>query len=170
MSRRPQLQLRFGGVLGQLADSRGRIVASAVVAFVGAGALEYGSHTVASDAQISREAQTLLDSGLMGVLTAVLVALVLAGVRARRSLVYEQIQRVAELNHHVRNALEVIVSSTYLVKPENMAAVLASAEKIENTLRDLFPSVGEHGILDRTSETNSHSATARKGTPGESLQ
>ncbi len=146
MARPAQFQLTFGRILSRLANSRRRIAASAVVSFVGIGALEYGSHTLASDANISREAQTLLDAALMGLLAVGIVVVVLAGVRARRAIVYEQIRMVAELNHHVRNALEVIVSSTYLVRPDNMSALLASVEKIENTLSSLFPAMGEQEV------------------------
>ncbi len=133
-------------MIGRLANSRARIAVSALLSLLVIGALEYGSHTLASDSNISREAQTLLDAGLMGLLAAVIVVVVLTGVRARRAIVYEQIRMVAELNHHVRNALEVIVSSTYLVRPENMTALLASVERIESTLNGLFPAMSEHDL------------------------
>ena len=51
---------------------------------------------------------------------------------------------IAELNHQVRNALQVIVYGEYSPdKHSHRSAVLAGVEKIHDALRELFPLVGE---------------------------
>jgi hypothetical protein len=48
-------------------------------------------------------------------------------------------EKVAELNHHVRNALQVIRDSHLLPEERQAQAVIESVERIDRTLRHLFP-------------------------------
>jgi uncharacterized membrane protein len=51
----------------------------------------------------------------------------------------QEMHTVAELNHHVRNALQVIRDSHLLPEDKQAQAVIESVERIDNTLRRLFP-------------------------------
>ena len=59
--------------------------------------------------------------------------------RGRRYLV-ERLRTIAEMNHHVRNALEVITNSAYLQQEDKLRRVLCeSSERIEWALREVLP-------------------------------
>ena len=68
--------------------------------------------------------------------------LVLAGVRKRRLYLADEIQRVAELNHTVRNSLHVIALAHHAGDEEHRAMVLENTTRIDDKLRELFPVVG----------------------------
>jgi len=70
----------------------------------------------------------------------------LVGARARRLAVLDHVRKIAELNHNVRNALDVILAAQYLsqdVAERDRKLIVASVERIDQTLRHLFPAVGE---------------------------
>jgi len=72
--------------------------------------------------------------------------LLLMGARARRLAFLEHLRKIAELNHNVRNALAVIQSTQYLSQDsaeQNRRIVLASVDRIDQTLSHLFPTIGE---------------------------
>jgi len=90
--------------------------------------------------------------------------LLLVGARARRLAVLEHIRKVAELNHNVRNALTVISATQYLtaeMAEHDRKMMMESVERINTTLRHLFPVVGERKA-DRTMRIQND---ARRGTP-----
>ena len=59
-------------------------------------------------------------------------------------------ETVAELNHHVRNALQVIRESHYLPEDRQAQAVMESVDRIDRTLKHLFPSTASR--FDRKKE------------------
>jgi hypothetical protein len=77
---------------------------------------------------------------------AAITYVLLTGARARRLAVLEHIRKVAELNHNVRNALDVILSTHYLsaaLAEQDRKVVMSSIERIDRTLNHLFPVIGE---------------------------
>jgi len=60
--------------------------------------------------------------------------------------VVDDLRRIAQLNHEVRNALQVIVYGEYesaATPTEHRTAILGSVEQIDKTLRQLFPVIGD---------------------------
>ncbi len=117
-----------------------------VVVLFGASAslMEYLIHLVVTTSSALPSVQALANSVILGFFAAFFGLLVLTAAGERRHKVRDDLRRIAELNHQVRNALQVIVYSEY--SPNNSqhrAAVLEGVEKIEATLRELFPLVGE---------------------------
>jgi hypothetical protein len=76
-----------------------------------------------------------------------LVWVLLAAVRARQKQVQQQIRVVADLNHHLRNALTIILASEYLRESEKATAILASVERIDATLQLLLPQPSAPGTV-----------------------
>ncbi len=73
--------------------------------------------------------------------------LILRGMIARRRMVEDELCRVAELNHTLRNALEVIVLAHYSgTDYEHKTMVLDCTNKIDQKLKELFPSTGKTRI------------------------
>jgi hypothetical protein len=86
---------------------------------------------------VSRFPLRVQDAVITGALAATLVFLLLKGSERRRWQVAAQLQAVADLNHNVRNALEVIVGSEYLPQPEKVRVVLESVARIDRTLEGI---------------------------------
>lgn len=84
------------------------------------------------------------DSLVLGIFAAFFGLLVLTAARNRHHKVQDDLRRIAELNHQVRNALQVIVYGEYSPNDaSHRSAVLEGVEKIQSALRELFPLVGE---------------------------
>jgi len=81
-----------------------------------------------------------IQSAVAGTIGAVLVGSVLALVLYRREVLRRQLGVVAELNHQVRNALEIIAgSTTRIADRKTVATILEAVARIDVTLRSLFP-------------------------------
>jgi hypothetical protein len=105
-----------------------------------AAVLEYVTHLTVDHFSVSDSLHASLDATVMSVMTLLLVGFSVGALRERRTRVSEGIRSVAELNHHVRNALQVIRDAHYLPEDEQADAVLNSVDRIDATLRRLFPS------------------------------
>lgn len=81
-----------------------------------------------------------VQAAVAGTISALLVGSVLALVIYRRALMQRQLLVVAELNHQVRNALEIIASSTSrIADKKTVTTILDAVNRIDVTLRSLFP-------------------------------
>ncbi len=88
-------------------------------------------------------AESAVQAAIVGIGTSVVAYLLLAARRERRILIREEIARVAELNHHLRNSLQIIVGAHYIAKDEEHAKMmLESAQAIDQVLKRLFPAAG----------------------------
>jgi hypothetical protein len=81
-----------------------------------------------------------LSNGLTGVAVGLLY-LQLSGIeRERRAQVQQQLRTIAEMNHHIRNALQVIAyASAATDKAQSVNLVSQSVERIEWALREVLP-------------------------------
>jgi hypothetical protein len=60
--------------------------------------------------------------------------------RQRNRRLVERLRIIEEMNHHVRNALEVVSSSAYLQQDQELRTMLReSSERIEWALREILP-------------------------------
>jgi len=99
------------------------------------------------DIGVARAVLQVQDAILTGGLAAALVWVLLAAVEVRQKQVQQQIRVVADLNHHLRNALTIILASEYLRESEKATAILESVERIDTTLRLLLPQPSPPGTV-----------------------
>jgi hypothetical protein len=93
---------------------------------------------------ISPNLHAALQAGIVGLGAGFALWLVLLGVIDRRRIVADELRRVAELNHTIRNSLEVIVLAHYSEADcEHKMIVLECTNRIDQTLRKLFPVIGK---------------------------
>jgi hypothetical protein len=104
-----------------------------------AGSMEFITHLVVSRMHTPLEFHAFIDASVMCFMTMTLVGVAIASIRARRQAAVRQIRAVAELNHHLRNALQVIAQSRYLPEEKQSQAVLVSIGRIDEALRRLVP-------------------------------
>jgi Na+-transporting methylmalonyl-CoA/oxaloacetate decarboxylase beta subunit len=126
-------------VVARLDESPRHAAAVAIITGVAAGVVEYVVHTLVMHTVLSRRVPAMVDSAIMSLIAGVLVYMVLAEARTRRRILMQHLRNVAELNHEVRNSLQMIVYSKFLPPQAQAEAILESVQRIENTLRDLFP-------------------------------
>jgi hypothetical protein len=152
----PALSLRpqFERVLLWILRSPLRIAAAVLAFGASASLIEGGVHLAVRTLNAPLLTQAFADSIVLGIAAAFFGLLVLTTARDRHHKVQDDLRKIAELNHQVRNALQVIVYGEYSPdSSSHRAAVLAGVEKIQNTLRELFPLVGER-TDDRPWETH----------------
>ena len=133
----------FERILSRVASSP-ILIATVVVLFsLSAALLEYLIHTTALWATKSVSTQAVMDAVLVGVAAAFAPLLLLLAARERRRRVLDDLRKIAEINHHVRNALQSIVYNQYLPRSdETRNAILDGVSRIDGILRELFPVVG----------------------------
>jgi hypothetical protein len=79
----------------------------------------------------------LFDAGLTAAAIAVLVSLILT---VSRHAHRQQESNAAEVNHQIRNALQLIVNAEYRAEDTNRRGlIMESVARIDRTLRTLFP-------------------------------
>jgi hypothetical protein len=61
--------------------------------------------------------------------------------RQRREHLRRRLETIADMNHHVRNALQVIAFSTHQKSQEEIAAIKDSVNRIQWALRELLPKI-----------------------------
>lgn len=120
-------------------DSRATAIATVILCGAVAGTLEYATHLAVAHMRPPLEFHAGVDAGVIAILTMTIVTGGIAAARARRRRVVEEMRTVAELNHHVRNALQVIRDSHLLPEDQQTQAVIESVDRIDQTLRRLFP-------------------------------
>jgi hypothetical protein len=89
-----------------------------------------------------------LDAVLSGVLAGVMVWILLGLVHGRRRRLIEYVRRVADLNHHIRNALQVIVYQATLAHtdPEQIQQVENAVRRVDAALHEIFPIIGDRKV------------------------
>jgi hypothetical protein len=81
-----------------------------------------------------------IDSVLTGSLGGAVVYTLLRMTQQRRTFIFQQLQQVAELNHGIRNALEIITGEMYLSEDSlTVRNVLTAVDQIQDTLERVYP-------------------------------
>ena len=142
----PALSLRpqFEKVLLWILRSRLRVTAAVLVFGASASLIEGAIHLAVRTLNAPPVAQAFGDALVLGIFAAFFGLLVFTAARNRHHKMQDDLRRIAELNHQVRNALQVIVYGEYSPNDaSHRSAVLEGVEKIQAALRELFPLVGE---------------------------
>ncbi len=130
-----------GKLLAEITDSTVKMAVLVLGLALTAAAVEFSFHMTILRRDFSPVARGMMEAALIGAMMGAVVWVGLAAARARRRVMAREMQRVAELNHNVRNALQVIVYNEHLRGPVQASAVLDSAARIEHTIKELFPTV-----------------------------
>lgn len=88
----------------------------------------------------SRRAVIQASDLLGGVIAGILVFRLLQYERERRRLIHQRLQTIADTNHHIRNALQVISGTAYsAADQEQLSAIRESVSRIQWALREILP-------------------------------
>lgn len=133
---------RLGRFVGHVSDSpsyRHVAVGFSIVSF---GGIEFAVHEGLAGLELPPFANSLVDAGLVGLSFGLAVWALLLGNCERRTRVREDLERIAELNHEIRNALQVITHSHYNADLKHRQLVMDSVTRIDAVLKRIFPVVG----------------------------
>jgi len=121
-------------------DSAGRLV----LICVGLGMLVWGfgfgfDRLLARDG-VTRTEILVTSNGLTGLIAGFLFYNLALKERIRREIIRDRLHVIADMNHHIRNALQVITYATAVGKDdESVEMIRSSVERIEWTLREVLP-------------------------------
>ncbi len=132
----------LGRLVGHMSDrsSHTLVAVGAAVAFFAA--VEFIVHEVLARLALPPLTGAVLDASLVGCSFGFAVWVLLLGNRERRLRVRMELERIAELNHEIRNALQIIIDSHFDSNPTRRDMVLESVSRVDAALKRVFPVVG----------------------------
>lgn len=139
---RRTLSYRLGHFLVQLSERRWTRLLVSVVLGIAGGVVEVIAYQVFQFLP-SRELVWLGHAFVVSSFVFLLTYVELSVVRERRVRVVREIAVLANLNHHIRNALVAIQYAAYTSQDKrNIELITASIERIDRILKDLYPALG----------------------------
>ena len=124
----------------QTEDSRSRDLLMFAVVVVVVGAIGIGFDDVLLKEGVRRLDIMALSNGLTGIAAGLIYFQITRIERERRATTQQRLRTIAEMNHHIRNALQVIAyASAATDKTRSMELISQSVERIEWALREVLP-------------------------------
>jgi len=121
-------------------DSRARLVALCLLVVVLVWMVGYGFDRLLAHDGVTRIDILLITNGLTGIVAGLLFYSLTNYERLRRNLIRNRLRTIAEMNHHIRNSLQVITYANATGKTsESMEMIRSSVERIEWALREVLP-------------------------------
>ena len=117
--------------------SRDLLVCLAVVLIVGA--IGFGFDILLGSEGVPRRDLLLLSNMLTGVVAGFLYYQLGRIERERRIAMQQRLRTIAEMNHHIRNSLQVITYATLQDRADSVELIRTSVERIEWALREVLP-------------------------------
>ncbi len=134
--------LSVGNFIGRLSDSRRHIAITALVFIIFFGFVDYLVDYAMIVAGVDDKLHSALQATIVGVIAGITVYLLLRARGERRRVINDEIDRVVELNHSLRNSLEIIAHSHYVTSEEvRKTMLLETAQKMSDKLTELFPTM-----------------------------
>jgi hypothetical protein len=133
---------RLSILVGQLSDFNMRIGLSVAVGTVLFGLLGFAADSTMTSLRIPDDIHAGMVGAIVGLGAGLAFWLLLAGLRERRIFLADEIHRLAELNHTVRNSLNLITLAHHSADEAHKKLILESTAHIDEKLRELFPVVG----------------------------
>lgn len=121
-------------------DPRSRDLVIFTVVVVVVGAIGMGFDQLLLKEGVRRLDIIALSNGLTGIAAGLLYFQITRIERERRATTQQQLRTIAEMNHHIRNALQVIAyASAATDKTQSVELISQSVERIEWALREVLP-------------------------------
>jgi hypothetical protein len=133
---------RLGQFIGHVSDNPSHTRIAVVMSVLIFGAVEGTVHELIAQLDMPPVSGALIDGILVGGSFGLAVWVLLVGNRERRMRVHEDLKRISELNHEIRNALEVIMHSHFDADAKHRDIVMESVTRIDAVLKRVVPGVG----------------------------
>jgi hypothetical protein len=133
---------QVGSLIGYISDSPFRTRLAVALGVLALALVEFSLHVWLASIGVPPLPDALIDATLIGFVFGILLWFVLIGIRDRRARLRQDLERIAELNHEIRNALQVIAHSQYDAEIRHKEIVLESVSRIDTVLKRVFPAFG----------------------------
>lgn len=121
-------------------DSKTRLVLICIAVIVLVWMVGFGLDRLLVRDGVTRVDVMLLSNGLTGLVAGYFFYTWALNERMRREQMRERLRTIAEMNHHIRNALQVITYATAVGKDDaSVEMIRNSVERIEWALREVLP-------------------------------
>lgn len=121
-------------------DSRARLAALCLLVIVLVWLVGYGFDRLLARDGVPRFDLLLTSNALTGIVAGLLFYTLTSYERLRRNLIRDRLRTIAEMNHHIRNSLQVITYATATQKnADSVDMIRRSVERIEWALREVLP-------------------------------
>jgi len=121
-------------------DSKTRLVLICIAVILLVWIVGFGFDRLLARDGVTRSDILLLSNGLTGLVAGCFFYTWAMNERMRRELIRERLRTIAEMNHHIRNALQVITYAMAAGKDdESVKLIRDSVERIEWALREVLP-------------------------------
>jgi hypothetical protein len=120
-------------------DSRTRLIVLCVCVVLLVWMVGFSFDRLLARDGVTRNDILLTSNALTGIAAGFLFFSLTNNERLRRNLVRERLSTIAEMNHHIRNALQIITYATATGNDESVELIRSSVERIEWALREVLP-------------------------------
>jgi hypothetical protein len=121
-------------------DSKARLVLLCLFVVLLVWIVGFGFDRLLARDGVTRTDILLTSNALTGIVAGFLFYSLTNIERVRRNALRERLRTIAEMNHHIRNSLQVITYATATQKnTESMELIRSSVERIEWALREVLP-------------------------------
>lgn len=136
---------RFDNLLTWLVSERWRMPLAGLAAGVFVAITKTGVAVMLLNDPSRHEGLLATDAVVSGILSGAMVWILLGLVHGRRRRLIEYVRRVADLNHHIRNAMQIIVYQATLTHadPDQIEQVENAVRRVDAALHEIFPILGD---------------------------
>lgn len=130
---------RLGFLIGHVSENATLRKITALLSIPFFALINFGIHTGLARLGMPPTMDAIPDACISGLLFGLLMWVGLSSVGERRLHVRQELARICELNHEIRNALQIIADSQFDADPRHREMVLESVERIDVVLNRVFP-------------------------------
>ncbi len=121
-------------------DSKARLLILCVLVVLAVWLVGYGFDRLLARDGVTRLDILLTSNALTGMVAGFLFYSLTNNERLRRNIMRDRLRTIAEMNHHIRNSLQVITYVTATQQDsESVEMIRSSVERIEWALREVLP-------------------------------
>src|SRR5215472_247492 len=120
-------------------DSRTRLLVLCVCVVLLVWIVGFGFDRLLARDGVTRTDILVVSNALTGIVAGFLFFTLTNNERLRRKAIQQRLRTIAEMNHHIRNSLQVITYAVAADSAESLALIRSSVERIEWALREVLP-------------------------------
>jgi hypothetical protein len=143
-------------------DSKARLIVLCVLVIMLVWIVGYGFDRLLARDGVTRSDILLTSNALTGLVAGFLFFSLTNNERLRRNVISQRLRTISEMNHHIRNSLQVITYATATQKnSESVEMIRSSVERIEWALREVLPNPIDGPIVAPSEQEHQASLHAR---------